>query len=99
MPHLLGHCGQQPKLLRNKLRDRARKLGETLRELAAAIDGLTKKAYAHMLLEVQEELARDQFLDALGVGELCVQIRLACPGTLQEVLELAVERESIWAYD
>lgn len=46
----------------NELRSRIRKPGETLRELAAAIDRLTKKAYAHIPLRVQEELARDQFL-------------------------------------
>ncbi|RXM31603.1 hypothetical protein EOD39_16761 [Acipenser ruthenus] len=34
-----------------------------------------------MPLEVQEELTRDQFLEALGASELCAQVCLARPDT------------------
>ncbi|RXM34206.1 hypothetical protein EOD39_4926 [Acipenser ruthenus] len=46
------------------------------------------------LEEVQEELARDRFLEALGVGHLHAPVH---PGTLQEAMELAAQRESVWA--
>ncbi|MGH0141151.1 UNVERIFIED_CONTAM: hypothetical protein FKN15_055908 [Acipenser sinensis] len=63
---------QQPGLLRNELQGRTRKLGKTLRELAATIV-LTRCAFAQMPPMVQEELARDQFMEAIGTGELRAQ--------------------------
>ena len=46
---------------------------------------------------VQSELARDQFLQALSPAELRMQTQLAHPRTLQEALEMAMERELVWA--
>ncbi len=42
---------------------------------------------------VQNELARDRFIQALTPRELFVQMQLAHPTTLSEALELAIERE------
>ncbi|RXM99206.1 hypothetical protein EOD39_11933 [Acipenser ruthenus] len=61
---------QQPGLLSNELQGRTLKPGETLRELAATIEVLTRRAFAHMPPAVQEELARNQFVEAIGTGEL-----------------------------
>ncbi|RXM30244.1 hypothetical protein EOD39_1983 [Acipenser ruthenus] len=46
---------------------------------------------------VQEELARDQFVEAIGTGELRAQVRLLRPQSLREAVELAYEREVVWA--
>lgn len=44
---------------------------------------------------VQVELARDQFLQALNPAELRIHTLLARPTTMNEALELAVEREML----
>lgn len=90
-----GQC-LQPELLRNELSNRGRKSGEPLRVLANDVESLTRRAYAHMPPGVQGELARDQFIRALGPTELRVQVQLQHPQTLQAALELAVERENVW---
>ncbi|RXM28423.1 60S ribosomal protein L34 [Acipenser ruthenus] len=61
---------QQPGLLRNELRGQTRRAGESLSELAAAIEILTLLTFVHMPSTVQEELARDQFVEAIGTREL-----------------------------
>ncbi|MGH0190649.1 UNVERIFIED_CONTAM: hypothetical protein FKN15_048729 [Acipenser sinensis] len=88
---------QQPGLQRNELQGRTQKLDETLRELATTIEVLTRRAFAHMPPAVQEELARDQFVEAIGTGELRAQVRLLRPHSLWEAVELAYEREVVWA--
>ena len=54
------------------------------------VESLTQQAYAHMDQGMQSELARDQFIRALFPTELCVQVQLQHPQTLQ------VEREIVW---
>lgn len=91
-----GHC-EQPGLLRSELCGRRRQPGEPLRVLANDIETLSRRAYAHMPPAVQGELARDQFVQAITPRELRVQTQLAHPRTLQEALELALEREIVGA--
>ncbi|RXM29933.1 Metalloreductase STEAP4 [Acipenser ruthenus] len=83
----LGHRfgrSQQSGLLRNELWDWTQKAGEPLHELAAAIEGLTCWAFVHMPSLVQEELARDQFVEVLGPGQLQSQGCLLHPQSLRE---------------
>ena len=87
----------KPGLMRSELCNRRRKPGETLRALTNDIESLSRRAYAHMPPAVQSELARDQFLQALSPTELRMQTQLAHPQTLQEALEMAIERELVWA--
>lgn len=63
--------------------------------MANDIETLARRAYAHMPTEVQSELARDQFIRAITPRELRIQMQLAHPHTLQEALELALEREVV----
>lgn len=86
-----------PGVLRAELTNRQRQPGEPLRVLANDIETLARKAYAHMPTAVQNELARDQFIRALSPRGLRVQTQLAHPSSLQEALELAVEREAVGA--
>lgn len=91
-----GLCRGQG-LLRSELNNRRRQPGESLRLLANDIESLSRRAYAHMPPNIQCELARDQFLQALTPTELRVQAQLAHPQTLQEALEFTLERELVWA--
>ncbi|KAK7882528.1 hypothetical protein WMY93_028702 [Mugilogobius chulae] len=91
-----GQCNQ-PDVLRSELASRQRLAGEPLRVLANDIETLTRRAYAHMPAGIQSELARDQFIRALTPRELRAQTQLAHPRTLQEALELALERETVGA--
>lgn len=91
-----GQCNQQS-VLRIELSSRRRQDGEPLRLLANDIETLARRAYAHMPTDVQSELARDQFIQAITPRELRVQTLLAHPRTLQEALELALEREIVGA--
>lgn len=91
-----GQCNQ-PGVLRSELASRMRRAGEPLRALANDIETLARRAYSHMPADVQSELARDQFIRAINPRELRVQTQLAHPSTLQEALELAVEREVVGA--
>lgn len=91
-----GQCNQ-PAVLRSELANRQRLSGEPLRVLAAEIETLTRRAYSHMPAAVQSELARDQFIRALSPRELRVQTQLAHPRTLQNALEIALERELVGA--
>lgn len=89
-----GQCNQ-PSVLRSELSNKQRQPGEPLRGLANDIETMVRRAYAHMPSEVQSELARDQFIRAITPRELRIQTQLAHPRTLQEALELALEREVI----
>ena len=55
---------------------------------------LARNAYPGAPLEIQDSLARDQFLDALNDANLRWQIFKAHPKTLDEALEIAVESEA-----
>lgn len=75
-----GQCAQTG-VLRTELTSRQR-----LGELANDIETLARKAYAHVPTDVQNELARDQFIRAVTPRELCIQTQLAHPHSLQEAL-------------
>ena len=61
------------------------------------IESLSRRAYAHMPPSMQSELARDQFIQTLSPTELRIQTQLAHPESLQIALEMALERELVWA--
>ena len=84
-----------PGVLCSELSSRQRQPCEPLHVLANDIETLVRRAYTHMPPEVQNELARDQFIRAITPRELCVQTQLMHPSTLQEALELALEREIV----
>lgn len=89
-----GQYGQSA-LLRSEFHNRRRRPGEPLPVLANDIEYMCKRAYNTMPPAVQVELARDQFLQALNPAELRIHTLLARPTTMNEALELAVEREML----
>ena len=84
----------QTDLHRAQLRSRIRKKNETLSELASSIRRLTVKAYPDVPTEFREELARDQFIEALDSPDVRMQVRRDRPKTLCNALSLALEEEA-----
>ena len=87
----------QPALLKNELRGKCRKPGESLRGLANDIESQVRRAYGHMPADARSELATDLFVGAISPPDLRVQVQLQHPKSLQEALEAAIERESLWS--
>lgn len=87
----------QPALVKNELRGRCRKPGESLRGLANDVESQVRRAYGHMSAEARSELATDLFVGAISPPDLRMQVQLQHPKSLQEALEAAIERESLWS--
>lgn len=65
-------------------------------ELLRELEGLVHGIYAHIPPAIQDELARDHFLEALFPANLRVQTLLAQPKYLHDALELAIEGNAHW---
>ena len=85
----------QTELYKVQLRARVRQSGENLSELASAIRRLTNRAYPEIPVEVREDLAKDQFIEALDSHQTRLQIRRRKPVNLDEALTLAIEEETL----
>ncbi|KAJ8389512.1 hypothetical protein AAFF_G00119020 [Aldrovandia affinis] len=89
-----GRCDNKS-IVVTELCNRHRRPGESLRALATDIETLTRRAYGHMPPAVLSEYARDQFVCAIEPRDLRERVQLRHPSTLQEALELALEREEL----
>lgn len=89
-----GRCDNKS-IVVTELCNRHRRSGESLRALATDIEILTRRAYGHMPPAVLSEYARDQFVRAIEPHDLRERVQLRHPRTLQEALELALEREDL----
>jgi len=87
-----GPCSR-PENYMIEFRNRKRKPGETLQELAQSLRQLVVRAYPDMPIASQELLANEQFKDALEDGELRAAIFRQRPKTLEEALSAAIEME------
>ena len=81
-------------LFRAQLRSRSQKKEEDLPALAQDIRRLISRAYPDAGLEVQETLAKDQFMEALLDPEMRYKVYQGKPGTLNEAVTVAVEYEA-----
>ena len=73
-------CPQgQVGLFRAQLRARGRRKDESLQQLASEIRRLVLKAYPDVSSEFREEMARDQFIEALDLPDVRIQVRRAKP--------------------
>ena len=84
----------QAELHRMKLMSRTRRREETLPELMEDIEQFVRLAYPYAAPEMLELLAKDQFIDSWSDENMKLRVRQSCPGTLQLVLEAALELES-----
>ena len=79
-----------------QFKSRRRGQDEPLPKLADDLRRLVTRAYPNMQDGDQQELVRDQFIDALTPSSLRVRLQENPPATLQEALERALHLERVW---
>ena len=84
----------QTELYRTQLRERHQKAVETLPELGQDIKRLTYLAYPTAPYDVQETLAKEQFIDALRDSDMRLRVKQARPANLNDAVRHAVELEA-----
>ncbi|KAJ8029697.1 hypothetical protein HOLleu_29157 [Holothuria leucospilota] len=84
----------QTELFRTLLRNRSRKSGETLPELAHDIQRLLSRAYPGASVEMKKTLAKKVFIDAIGDSNIRWKICQSRPKSLEDAVSIAVELEA-----
>lgn len=84
----------QSELYRAKLKNKVRKRGEKLEDLAHDIKSLTRYAYPNVSPETREQLSKDCFIDSLCDAELEWAVYQGKPYSLQNAVTLALECEA-----
>jgi hypothetical protein len=84
----------QSELARAKLKCRSRGKEESIPELAESVETLTRAAYPDASSDLQDTIAKDNFIDALLDEDMRLKVRQARPQSLQAALENALELES-----
>ena len=84
----------QSEFARAKLKCRSKSKEDSMPELAESVEILTRVAYPDASVELQDTIARDNFIDALQDDDMRLKIRQARPKSLQSALENALELES-----
>ena len=69
-----------------EFRARRRQRDEKLPDLASSLRRLVGKAYPEAIPDLQDSLAKDQFIDALEDREIRMKIRESGPKTLDEAV-------------
>ena len=77
-----------------KLKCRSRGKEESMPELAESVETLTRAAYLDASSDLQDTIAKDNFIDALLDEDIRLKVRQARPQSLQAALENALELES-----
>ena len=77
-----------------EFRARRRERDEKLPDLASSLRRLVGKAYPEAIPDLQDSLAKDQFIDALEDREIRMKIRESGPKTLDEAVSRALQIES-----
>lgn len=84
----------QSELARAKFKTRVKKRDESYPELVSDLERLVKLAYPNAEAELQDTLAKDQFVDAIVDEEIRMKVRQGRPKNVQCALEVALELES-----
>ncbi|KAJ8018186.1 hypothetical protein HOLleu_43967 [Holothuria leucospilota] len=90
---------RQTELRSIQLRNRCRKKGETIPELAQDVKRLTRFAYPGASSHLQDQLARDHFVDCLEEPELRLGVHQTRPKTLEEAVQAALEIEAFYTVE
>ncbi|CAN7937169.1 unnamed protein product, partial [Ixodes hexagonus] len=77
-----------------ELRARRQQSGETLPELAASIERLTRKSFPGTSADTVNVVSTASFMDAIGDVKIQQIVRLGSPSTLRAALVQAVETEA-----
>ena len=89
----------QTELFRVQLKNRVRKREETLPELAQAIRRLTRQAYPSADYQLQETLAKENFIDSLQDADIRWRVFQSRPDSLEDAVRVAVELEAFQVAD
>jgi hypothetical protein len=84
----------QAELFKAKLRSRVKTKEESLQELAHDIRRLVRLAYPKAAMRTHEDMTKDQFIEALGDGEVRWSVFQARPKNITEALKVAMELEA-----
>jgi hypothetical protein len=84
----------QAELFKAKLRSRIKVKEESLQELAHDIRRLVRLAYPKAASRMHDDLTKDQFIEALGDGEVRWSVFQARPKNITEALKVAMELEA-----
>jgi hypothetical protein len=84
----------QSELFKAKLRNRVKTKEETLQELAHDVRRLVRLAYPKAPARTHDDLTKDQFIEALGDGEIRWSVFQARPKNITEALKVAMELEA-----
>jgi hypothetical protein len=84
----------QSELYRAQIKNRLRRRGEPLSELAQEIKRLIRKAYPSAPPELREQLGRDCFADSLNDAEMEWTVFSGKPNTVDDALRTALEYEA-----
>lgn len=86
---------ERVELYKTEFRARRRQANERVSELAEAIRKLARLAYPTAGADVLDQLAKDQFIDALDGRELRLKIRESNPSTLDDAVSRALHLEAM----
>ena len=75
---------------------RRRELDEKLPDLASSLQRLIDKAYPEVIPDLQDSLAKDQFIDTLEDREIRMKIPESSPKTLDEAVSQALQIEAMY---
>jgi hypothetical protein len=84
----------QAELLKAKLRSRVKSKEESLQELAHDIRRLVRLAYPKAAMRTHDDMTKDQFIEALGDGEIRWSVFQSRPKNITEALKVAMELEA-----
>lgn len=87
---------ERVELHKAEFRARRREKDEKLPDLSGSIRRLVRRAYPAAGDELQDSLARDQFIDALEDRDMRMKIRESGPKTLDEAVSRALELEAMF---
>ncbi|MPC43581.1 hypothetical protein E2C01_037231 [Portunus trituberculatus] len=84
----------QAKVYRERLKGRTRQQGESLPQLAQAVESLVRHAYPVAPEEMVTVLSRDAFVDTLEEQQVQIYVKQAHPADVQQALARAMEFEA-----
>ena len=87
---------ERVELHKAEFRARRREKDEKLSDLSSSLRSLARKAYPEAAEELQDSLAKDQFIDALEDREIRLKLRESGPKTLDEAVSRALQIEAMY---